>query len=244
MRRILLINPNTTFSITDQMIAYLRSAISDPIEFVGATGRFGASYISSRAAAAIAGHAALDAMAGNYSDCDAIYLACFGDPGLLAMKELSPIPVIGMAEAACAEATAGGRRFSIVTGGSAWKPMLTEFVQSIGLSQDLASIRVVPMTGDQIAADPDAALASLTGACNECASLDGAEVVILGGAALAGLAAQLQPKVSIPVICSVLAGARAAIRQAAEAARATTVIQPVTSIGLSDSLSALLAKRY
>ena len=59
--RILLINPNTTEAVTEQAAAHVRRLI--PAEIVPATGRFGARYISSRAAAAIAGHAALDALA-------------------------------------------------------------------------------------------------------------------------------------------------------------------------------------
>lgn len=241
MTRILLINPNTTASITDRMIAYLRSVMAEPADFVGVTGRFGARYISSRSAVAIASHAALDAMASHVAGCDAVYLACFGDPGLLALKELSPAPVIGMAEAACLEAAQGHRRFSIVTGGSAWQEMLTEFVQGIGLSSQLASIRAVPLTGDRIAADPAAAIPALAAACNDCVAADGADVVILGGAAMAGLAAPLQPLVPVPIICSVLAGAQAAHRQASAVARAAGQTAGVESVGLSPELARRLA---
>ncbi|WP_331293251.1 MULTISPECIES: aspartate/glutamate racemase family protein [Methylobacterium] len=76
-----------------------------------------ARYIASRAAAAIAGHAALDALAEHGAECDAVYLGCFGDHGLLALSELSRLPV-GMAGAVCRKAAAFGR-FGIVTGGKA-----------------------------------------------------------------------------------------------------------------------------
>lgn len=242
MTRILLINPNTTSSITDGMIAYLRSVMSEPVEFVGVTGRFGARYISSRPSAAIAGHAALDAMADHVSGCDAVYLACFGDPGLLALKELSPVPVIGMAEAACVDAAQGDRRFSIVTGGSAWQEMLAEFVQGIGLSSQLASIRPIPMTGDQIAAKPEATAPALAAACNECVATDGADIVILGGAAMAGLASRIQPLVSVPVVCSILSGAQAALRSASGPAYTKSNVSGVGSVGLPPALKRLLAR--
>lgn len=241
MKRILLINPNTTSSITDRMVQYLESVIAEPVEFVGVTGRFGAHYISSRAAAAIAGHAALDAMAEHVGDCGAVYLACFGDPGLLALKELSPVPVVGMAEAACIDAAKDNRRFSIVTGGSAWEAMLTEFVQTIGLSEQLASIRAVTMTGDQIAADPDGAVTPLAQASRACAEIDGADVVILGGAALAGLAVRLQPFVPIPVICSVEAGARAALNAISAPRSEINPPHRTPSVGLSPLLATRLA---
>src|SRR5256885_15578297 len=118
--RILLINPNTTGSITERMAAYAGEVIGDAATFVPVTGRFGARYISSRAAVAVAAHAALDVLAEHVEGCDAVYLACFGDPGLAACKEISPVPLIGMAEAGCIEAAREARRFAIVTGGGLW----------------------------------------------------------------------------------------------------------------------------
>ena len=76
--RILLINPNTTSDVTDIVAGHARRIAGDAVEFVPVTGRFGARYIASRAAAAIAGHAALDAMADHVAGCDAIYLAFDG----------------------------------------------------------------------------------------------------------------------------------------------------------------------
>ena len=153
--RILLINPNTTESVTALVADHARAIAGDSATFVPVTGRFGAGYISSRAAAAIAAHAALDALAAHVAGCDAVYLACFGDPGLAALREISPVPVIGMAEASCLQACNHGRRFAIVTGGALWGPMLTEFVAWLGLAERLAAIRTIAPTGDQIARDPE-----------------------------------------------------------------------------------------
>ncbi|MET0971162.1 MAG: aspartate/glutamate racemase family protein [Tardiphaga sp.] len=237
--RILLINPNTTASVTSLMAEHVAGIAGATASFVPVTGRFGARYISTRASAAIAGHAALDAFAEHSRDCDAVYLACFGDPGLLALREVAEVPVVGMAEASCIEAAKCGR-FGIVTGGALWGPMLTEFIDSIGLADRLAKVRTVAPTGGQIAADPDAALAQLAAACTACATEDGAETVILGGAALAGLAARIQPDVPVPVLCSVEVGARTAIA-AASGQRARAAAAPaIDSIGLSQALEKLL----
>lgn len=240
--RILLINPNTTASITATVAEHARKAAGDGVAVVPVTGRFGARYISTRAAAAIAAHAALDAFAEHGAGCDAVYLACFGDPGLLALKEVSPVPVVGMAEASCRLACTMGRRFSIVTGGAGWAPMLEEFVASLGLSDRLASIRTVAPTGGEIARDPENALALLAEAARRCPAEDAAEVVVLGGAALAGLAGRLAPSVPVPLICSVEAGVRAAVALAREGARRGGPATPGTaSIGLSEALQRLLA---
>ena len=240
--RVLLINPNTTGAITERMAACIAGIAGSAATFVPVTGKFGARYISTRAAAAIAAHAALDALAEHAQGFDAAYLACFGDPGLDALKEVSPVPVIGMAEASCIEAARQGRRFGIVTGGVLWRPMLQEFVATLGLSQQLAAIRTVAPTGDQIAADPDAALSLLAEACTACANNDGAEIVILGGAALAGLAQRIQPRVTVPLLCSVEAGARAVVAAAAEQRRSERPVVPIASVGLSPALTKLIGE--
>jgi Asp/Glu/hydantoin racemase len=238
--RILLINPNTSATITHILAARAREIAGPGVTILLATGRFGAPYIASRAAAAIAAHAALDALAEHVSDCDVVYLACFGDPGLAALKEVSPVPVVGMAEASVEAACRLGRRFAVVTGGAAWAPMLKELVIGLGLSDRLAGIRTVEQSGDEIARDPASALDHLVEACNACASKDGADSVILGGAGLSGLAARVQGSVTVPVICSVEAGTRAALA-VCDQGRGGRARSTVYSIGLSTALAKLLS---
>ena len=240
--RLLLINPNTSPEITDRVLAAARPLAPPGAELVGATGRFGARYIAGRAAAAIAAHAALDAWAEHGSGCDAVLFACFGGDGLDALKELAPVPVVGMAQAACHAACLLGRRFAIVTGGERWKPMLEELVAASGLADRLAAIRTVAPTGAEIARDPEAARESLAAACRGCVAEDGADVVILGGGGLAGMADALADAVPVPVLCSVAAGVRAVVSVAQSAApkpRAGTYAlpEPVDTIGLSPALA-------
>lgn len=239
--RILMINPNTSATITETLATRMREIAGPGVTIRPVTGRFGASYIASRAAAAIAGHAALDALAEHVSDCDVVYLACFGDPGLAALKEVSPAPVVGMAEASVDAACRLGRRFAIVTGGAVWAPMLNELVISLGLSDRLAAIRTIEQSGDDIARDPASALGCLVETCNACANKDGADSVILGGARLSGLAARVQGSVPVPVICSFEAGTRAAL--AAHNQDLGVRARPGTdSVGLSAALAKLLGR--
>jgi allantoin racemase len=236
--RILLINANTTASITDKLVGIANGIAPSGIVFEGATGRFGARYIASRAASAIAAHAALDAWAEHGAGVDAVLIGCFGDPGLDALRELAPVPVLGLADAAAA--AAGGRRFGVVTGGAAWKPMLEEFFATRGVGAQLAGVRTVAPSGGEIARDPEGALALLAAACRASAEEDGAEVVILGGAGLAGLAARLAARVPVPVLCSVEEGVRAAIAAIGRGPAGLIPHQPVESIGLSPALAARL----
>jgi allantoin racemase len=241
MTTLLLINPNTTPSITDLVVKHAKTFTSKGTKLRALTGAFGPRYIASRIGYAIAGHAAVDAFARDKGPKDAIVLACFGDPGLAALKEVSKVPVVGMVEASIREAAAGGPRFSIVTGGERWKPMLEEMVAAAGLAAELASVRTVAPTGADIARNPKAAMALLATTCRACAKKDGADVVILGGAGLAGLAARLADDVEVPLIdgvASSIALAEALARK--KRARTASPPPPVKSVGLSKPLAKLI----
>lgn len=240
--KLLLINPNTTEAMTDLMHREASKIVAPGTEINAVGGRFGARYVASRAAYAVAGHAALEAYAEHGSDADAVMLACFGDPALLALKEIAHQPVIGMAEASCLTAAALGGRFAIVTGGERWGPMLREFVQSIGLGERLATVQTVAPTGAHIARHPEHALGMLADACRACVATHGADSVILGGAGLAGLSARIADRVPVPLIDSLAA----CVRMAELLARAGTgkarvgsfaATPAVESVGLSDALA-------
>lgn len=249
--RLLLINPNTTETMTAKAAEACRAAFaraagttgSEPVEIIPATARFGARYIASEASYAIASHAALDCLAEHGTGCDAVLLACFGDPGLEALREVSPVPVISLIDASCTQAAADQRRFAIVTGGERWGPMLTRMIETRALGAQLVAIRTVAPTGGQIASDPQGARALLAQACRDCVDEDGAQAVILGGTGLIGLGALVQPDVPVPVICSNEAGFRAAWAALAHVRPGDIAgTDPVDSIGLAPTLAGLLRR--
>ena len=235
--RVLLLNANTDAGMTERLVGMARG-IAPEARFTPSTARFGARYIASRAASAIAAHAALDAYARDGAGHDAVLLACFGDPGLDALREVAPVPVVGLAHASGEAAIRLGRRFGVVTGGAAWAAMLTEFYAARGLSSRLAGVRTVAPSGAEIAADPEGALDLLEAACCDCARQDGAEVVVLGGAGLAGLSPRLEGRVPVPVLCSVTVGVRAMLDAVREPALRPA---PVGTVGLSPELAQLLS---
>jgi len=215
MRRLLVVNPNTSESVSALLQQHVQTEAGLHVRVRTVTARFGAPYIADEASYAVASHATLDAWAAALTSReaapDAVLIGCFGDPGLLALRESSPVPVTGLAEAAFIEAARHGR-FAIVTGGERWGPMLQRLAQALGHAPALAGIHTVAPTGAQLAADPQAARELLSRACLDAVRQLGAQAVILGGAGLAGMAAQIQPSLSVPLIDSVLAGARWALR--------------------------------
>ncbi|ONG49759.1 hypothetical protein BKE38_20300 [Pseudoroseomonas deserti] len=203
--RILLLNGNTDAAMTARMAALATQALPrlglGHVTLSSATARFGARYIASRTAAAIAAHAVLELVAEAAEQVDAIAIACFGDPGLDAARELSGLPVAGMADASLRLALGAHRRVALLTGGTAWVPMLEEFSLSRGWPAERVLVRAVAPTGDMIAREPERALSLLAEAATAAIG-DGAEAVVLGGAGLAGLAPRLQPMVGAPVLDS------------------------------------------
>ena len=219
MRQLLIINPNTSAGVSALLRAHAQAAAGPGVVVRTVTARFGAPYIACEASYAVAGHAALDAWAAALADAaqpmpDAVLIGCFGDPGLLALRDSSAVAVTGLAEAAFKEAAAYGR-CAVVTGGARWQPILSRLAQMLGYGDQLAGIRTVAPTGAELAADPVAAQALLAAACQTAVRELGVQAIILGGAGLAGMAQAIQAQVSVPVIDSVLAGTRQALLAAA-----------------------------
>lgn len=212
--QLLIINPNTSQSVSKLLQTHAQQAAGSSVRVRTVTARFGAPYIACEASYAVAGHAVLDAWAAALAQDepppDAVLIGCFGDPGLLALRESSAAPVTGLAEAAFTEAARHGQ-FAIVTGGQRWQPMLERLAQMLGYGAALAGIHTVAPTGAQLAQDPVAAQLLLAQACRDATRTFNAQAIILGGAGLAGMAAAIQPQVDVPVIDSVLAGTRQAL---------------------------------
>jgi len=234
MRRLLLINPNTSPSVSALLLRHAQETAEQSAQIEVVTARFGAPYIACEASFAVGAHAVLDAWAAVQAEVhaqarapfDAVLIACFGDPGLLALRQICPVPVTALAEAAFAKASRQGP-FAVVTGGTAWEPMLARLVHSLGYGPSCAAIHTLAATGAQLARDPAGATALLGEACATVVAASGAKVVILGGAGLAGMAQAVQATQAVPVIDSVIAGVQHALELCG------TPIEPPEALGFS-----------
>ena len=120
---------------------------------------------------------------------------------------------------------------------------MEEFVASIGLAQKLACVQTVAPTGAAIARDADGSLSLLVDACHVCVTTHGADVVILGGAGLAGLARRIADRVPVPLIDAVGAAVRAAealvaLQTTKARAGSYAPTTPVETVGLAPALAA------
>jgi Asp/Glu/hydantoin racemase len=213
----LLINPNTNRLTTQRLQEVLIPQLPAHASLHVSTASFGATYIACEASHAVAAHACLQAwaehIAAHQDPLDGVLIACFGDPGLFALREMSACPITGLAEASFIQAAAQGP-FSIVTGGERWKPMLHRLASNLGFEKALRHIETVVPSGAELQANPEMAIECLKTACQK-ASLSGVKSIILGGAGLAGYAAQIQSLVDLPIIDSATAGLEVLLNQKA-----------------------------
>lgn len=203
--RLLLANANTTTAVTELCAASARAAAAPGTEIVPATPRFGPAIISSRAENAIAAHGLLECLAEHHAGCDAAILAVSYDTALAAARQLLPIPVIGMTEAACLAACLVGGRFGLVTFSSA--DLYREVIAGHGLASRLSGIALVAASPYDAASDPDGVAEKVASAAAGLAR-EGADSVLLGGAALAGMGGRIQPHVPVPLIDGIAAAVK------------------------------------
>ena len=242
--RLLLINPNMTEAMTTAMTKVAHAAIGEDAEIIPVTATKGFPYISSRAEAQIAGAQVLETIAAFHKDVDAVIIAAFGDPGLVATRELFDLPIIGMAEAAVLSASLLGDRFSVVTFSPHMARWYTDCVILTGLEARFTGVRCPkqpPAKIDNIAADFRNELISLAGLAT---AQDGADVVILGGAPLAGLAPQITdqtPGILIDPIAAASVQALAMARLAPNYKNRIARPEAKSSAGLGPDLAAIIA---
>ncbi len=205
---LLLINPNISESVSALIEAEARRSASPGTTVEVLTAPFGVAYIETRFEALIGAYAAAQLAAAHHARASAVVVAAFGDPGLDGLREALPCPVTGLSEAALASACLLGRRFSIVAISSRIRAWYRETVAHHGLSSRLASIRGLdePLADiGRVQGDQRAALRAMA---ERCVHDDGADVIILAGAPLAGLARTLGDALPVPVVDGVSSAVR------------------------------------
>lgn len=196
------------------MVEALRESCPDNVQLVGATAAFGMPYVSTRQAVVIAGHAALEAVRtavavaaeAEAAPFDACFYACFGEPGIEALRADNDFPVAGMAEASILTALQLGERFSIVTVGEHWPAMLRDLMRRTALEARCAGFGVVPGDALSLAADREAGARIVGATIADVMATQSPDVVIVGGAALAGYGTALKAQCPVPIVDSLTAG--------------------------------------
>jgi allantoin racemase len=246
--KILVANPNTSTGVTDRLVASGRLVASAGTELIPMTAPRGVPYIATRAEAAIGGAVMLEMLAERRGTFDAAIVAAFGDPGLGGARELFDFPVVGMAEAAMLIACTLGRSFAIVSFAKALEPWFAEIVAWHGLTGRCAAIRMLDSAFrsiDDVQEEKEHLLVDLA---NRAVGEDGADVVILAGAPLAGLANKIRERVPVPLVDGIQAAtimAEGLVRLRPRKATAGTFRRPgpKDSTGLGKALADVIGHR-
>ncbi|SMG17949.1 aspartate/glutamate racemase family protein [Paraburkholderia susongensis] len=206
--RLLVLNPNISDSVSALISAEAKRAASPGVLIDVLTAPFGVAYIETRLEATIGAYAATCMAADHHASYDGVIVAAFGDPGLHGIKELLDKPVVGLTEAALTSACLLGQRFSIIAISSRIRAWYAECVAYNGLTSRLASIRGLDQPLSDVGGIQQDHGAALKQLCLQVVEQDGADVVILAGAPLAGLARSLSGTLPVPVVDGVSSAVR------------------------------------
>jgi allantoin racemase len=204
MTRITVINPNTSAALTATIAAAAQAVSGHGVTVTGTNPLVGVPSVESHAEEAIAAVGVLDRVRAHQAGTDAFVIACFGDTGVQAAREVATCPVVGMTEAALQTATLVAHRFVVVTMPPRTIAHSERVVRALGVQEhctvtavDVPVAELVGGSTHLVDAFAEAALAAMT--------TDGAEAVVLGCAGLADLGPILSGRLGVPVIDGVAA---------------------------------------
>ena len=199
--RILVININTSPSITDKMREVILRVKRSDTEVDVICPEKGPSTIDSSYDEAFAVPPTLELVKrANEQQYDAILLGCFCDAGVEAAREISDIPVIAMEEATLAVAITLGNKFGILTEKRPRIAMKELHIRRAGLLARLASIRALGLSTADLDARPEETKQVGFKLAQKMVEEDGAEVIIMGCTAMAGYNEALERELNVPVL--------------------------------------------
>ncbi|MDX7951277.1 aspartate/glutamate racemase family protein, partial [Lichenihabitans sp. Uapishka_5] len=205
-----IINPNTTAAFTARLQA-AGAAVAAPGTRVTATQpRIGPASVESHGEEARAAVGVVQAIAeGEREDVDAYVVACFGDTGVHAAREVARGPVVGITEAALYTAAMLAPSFAIITLPRRTRVHALRVVHETGLTHR-CTVRAIDVAVQDLAEEAVAVLPAVLAEARLALVEDGAEALILGCAGMTELVAPLEAALGVPVIDGVLAGLKMA----------------------------------
>ena len=232
--RIRVINPNTTASMTATIEKCARAVAGPGTLIEAVTSPMGPVSIESHYDEALSVPGILAEIAdGETHDVDGYVIACFGDPGLDAARELATGPVLGIAEAAMHAASFLGRGFSVVTTLGRTRGRARDLAEHYGMARQCLGVHACEIAVLDLETDPRAQ-AVITEACRRALDQDGSDAIVLGCAGMADLCAAISAEIGAPVVDGVAA--------------ATVLVQSLITLdlvtGSRGEFAAPPAKRY
>jgi allantoin racemase len=201
--KILIINPNTTVSMTTKVVNVAKTVARPTTEIIGETSKNGPSSIQGYLDAATCVPGLLDAVQ-RHPEADGIVIACFDDTGLDAVRSLVTVPVIGIGEAAFHAASLLSNKFSVITTLSRSVPGLENNLIKYGLAAKCVGVRATDIPVLKLEEQDPGSMRIIRDQIEQALTIDHAEAIVLGCAGMANLMRELSAEFSCPVIDGVV----------------------------------------
>jgi allantoin racemase len=198
--RILVINPNSTASVTraiDDALSPLRMPGGPVIDCL--TLEEGPPGVESQTDADGVILPLCRVIREQDADAAAFVIACFSDPGLFSARESTAKPVLGIAECGILTALTLGHRFGVISILARSVARHLRYIGAMGVTQRLAADLPVGLAVTELA-DRRTALARMTEVGHTLRDQHGADVLVMGCAGMARYRADLEEAVRIPVV--------------------------------------------
>lgn len=202
-KRLLLLNGNGSEDLTKHMERVAHQILPDGVVLEAATVRDAPKFVANRIQATHAASAILTQVINRF-DCppderpDGVMLCCYGEPGMLALREVIDAPVTGMLEASSLCAMQLGHRFEILAAGADWYDQIEDLLKVYGISERCSGIHI--LSREAAHADEQVWLPAMQADFDALAENTRADVVVIGGGFTAGKAKHLQPSAGIKIV--------------------------------------------
>jgi allantoin racemase len=195
MKRILIINPNSSAEMTRTIQDFAKMFVGNRAEVVTALTVGAPEFIETYADESQAMAGMMRLIKNNQESYDGFVIACHSDPNLDLMKELSLKPVVGIGETSMRSACLIGDRFTVLSATLGSIPNKKALVSKYNLLDQLSSVRAL---GHLCAKQTQLDLCEKVS--RDAIEQDSAEVIVLGCADMAGMSFELQDRLGIPVV--------------------------------------------
>ena len=197
--RLLVVNPNTTASMTAKIGAAATRAASPGTEILAVNPRRGPASIEGYYDEALSLAGLVDVV-GETPDVQGIVVACFDDTGLDAVRCMTRAPVLGIGEAAFHFASVLSNKFSVVTTLARSVPAIEHNLVRYGLASRCARVRASDIPVLDLERGDPVTRARISAEIRAAIEEDRAEAIVLGCAGMTDLAASLSEEHGLPVL--------------------------------------------
>ncbi|QYB06573.1 Asp/Glu/hydantoin racemase [Rhodococcus sp. USK10] len=208
--RILVVNVNTTTSITDAIAKQAEAAAAPGTEIVGLTPEIGAESVEGNFESYLAAIAVMDRVRSYPEPYDAVIQAGYGEHGREGLQELLDVPVVDITEASASIAMMLGHKYSVVTTLDRTVPLIEDRLRLAGLDTKCASVRASGLPVLALETDPERTIAAIVDEAEAAVREDKAEVICLGCGGMAGLDDRIRERTGVPVVDGVGAAVKLA----------------------------------